>query len=66
MSRDGGEFPPKFEEMVMTADGDVDVSYRAIRTSLYFKFLPNWLEHFPRDQIHIVDGENLVSTCYFF
>ena len=40
--------------------GGVNVGWGAIRIGVYHKHMQRWLEHFPMDQIHIVDGERLV------
>ena len=51
-----------FEALAMTPDGEVDESYVVLRLSLYYKHMRNWLKYFPLEQIHIVDGDNLVKN----
>ncbi|CAG0919081.1 unnamed protein product [Notodromas monacha] len=55
---------PQFEDMVFDVNGEVDTSYKAVRTSIYARFFPTWLEYFKREQIHVVDGENLVTNPF--
>jgi [heparan sulfate]-glucosamine 3-sulfotransferase 5 len=50
-----------FEDTVLTPDGSVDVTYKPIRVSLYYKHLTHWLSLFPRHQVMIVDGDTLVT-----
>ncbi|GIY56267.1 heparan sulfate glucosamine 3-O-sulfotransferase 5 [Caerostris darwini] len=49
-----------FEELVLGSDGSVNLGYKAVRIGMYSLFFPRWLRTFPRDQIHIVDGDNLI------
>ncbi|CAL1274003.1 unnamed protein product [Larinioides sclopetarius] len=49
-----------FEDLVLTADGSVNLGYKAVRIGMYSLFFPRWLRTFPREQIHIVDGDNLI------
>ncbi|XP_055339627.1 heparan sulfate glucosamine 3-O-sulfotransferase 1-like isoform X2 [Paramacrobiotus metropolitanus] len=51
-----------FEDSVLREDGSVDVSYKPIRVSLYYKHLTAWLRVFPREQILIVDGDTLIAN----
>ncbi|PIO58704.1 sulfotransferase domain protein [Teladorsagia circumcincta] len=41
--------------------GGVNVGWGAIRIGLYHKHMKRWLDNFPMEQIHIVDGERLVT-----
>lgn len=47
-----------------TRGGRIDPGYKALQRSLYHVHLQRWLEHFPREQIHVVDGEALVRDPY--
>ncbi|XP_012944972.1 heparan sulfate glucosamine 3-O-sulfotransferase 5 [Aplysia californica] len=50
-----------FESLALERDtGHVNLEYRAIQISMYHQHLARWLELFPRDQLHIVDGGNLI------
>ncbi|GFQ71600.1 heparan sulfate glucosamine 3-O-sulfotransferase 5 [Trichonephila clavata] len=49
-----------FEDLVLTADGSVNLGYKAVRIGIYSLFFPRWLRTFSREQIHIVDGDNLI------
>lgn len=59
-----GKVAKPFEELVLTEDGEIDVSYKAIQISLYQKHLESWLKYFPMEQIHIVDGDKLINDPY--
>lgn len=39
----------------------VDTSWGAIRIGLYARHLARWLEYFPRENVHFVHGERLIS-----
>ncbi|XP_015908784.1 heparan sulfate glucosamine 3-O-sulfotransferase 1 [Parasteatoda tepidariorum] len=49
-----------FEDLVLRTDGSVNVGYKAVRIGMYSLFFPRWLRTFPKSQIHIVDGDNLI------
>ncbi|KFM73468.1 Heparan sulfate glucosamine 3-O-sulfotransferase 5, partial [Stegodyphus mimosarum] len=49
-----------FEDLVLRSDGTVNTGYKAVRIGMYSLFFPRWLRTFPRNQIHIVDGDNLI------
>ncbi|KAE9421802.1 hypothetical protein Angca_003096, partial [Angiostrongylus cantonensis] len=40
----------------------VNIGWGAIRIGIYHQYMKRWLDNFPIDQIHIVDGERLVSA----
>ena len=42
----------------------VDNKYRALNKSIYFYHMQEWLKYFSLDQIHIVDGDNMVFNPY--
>ncbi|XP_076846057.1 heparan sulfate (glucosamine) 3-O-sulfotransferase 1-like 2 [Brachyhypopomus gauderio] len=44
--------------------GHVNPSYKALQRSLYHHHLARWLELFPREQIHVVDGEALIQDPF--
>lgn len=50
-----------FEELVIRADGSVNESYRPVAISLYHTYMHRWLEVFSRDQILIVNGDQLIE-----
>ncbi|VDM78593.1 unnamed protein product [Strongylus vulgaris] len=64
---------PSFEEMAVgncapwlrtncsSKVGGVNVGWGAIRIGVYHKHMKRWLDNFPLEQIHIVDGERLVT-----
>ncbi|XP_071837261.1 heparan sulfate glucosamine 3-O-sulfotransferase 1-like isoform X1 [Apostichopus japonicus] len=59
-----GKVAKPFEELVIGSDGEIDVTYKAIQISLYQKHLEAWLNYFPMEQIHIVDGDKLISDPF--
>ncbi|XP_017544770.1 heparan sulfate glucosamine 3-O-sulfotransferase 5 [Pygocentrus nattereri] len=40
---------------------EVNTKYKAVRTSVYAKHLEHWLEFFPVQQFHVVDGDRLIT-----
>ncbi|VDM56124.1 unnamed protein product [Angiostrongylus costaricensis] len=40
----------------------VNIGWGAIRIGIYHQHMKRWLDNFPMEQIHIVDGERLVSA----
>ncbi|KAJ8286145.1 hypothetical protein GJAV_G00035040 [Gymnothorax javanicus] len=52
------------EELLLRDDGQIDPGYKALQRSLYHQHLARWLAHFPREQIHIVDGEALIRDPF--
>ncbi|XP_077547811.1 heparan sulfate glucosamine 3-O-sulfotransferase 1-like [Haemaphysalis longicornis] len=51
---------PPFEQLILLPDGAVNAEYRPVRTSMYAVHVRRWLSHFPRRQLHVVDGDRLV------
>jgi len=51
-----------FDETMIGADGLVNVDYYGVDTGLYSSHLERWYQHFPRDQIHVVNGDRLIKT----
>ncbi|XP_068176128.1 heparan sulfate glucosamine 3-O-sulfotransferase 1-like [Antennarius striatus] len=44
-------------------DGEIDVENNsALKSSLYYVHMQNWLKYFPRDSFHVVNGERLISS----
>ena len=52
-----------FEEQAMK-NGEVNSSYKALQISIYNQHIKRWLEHFPRRQMHFIDGGKLISNPY--
>ncbi|XP_029165632.1 heparan sulfate glucosamine 3-O-sulfotransferase 5 [Nylanderia fulva] len=50
-----------FEELVIRPDGTINESYRPVAISLYHTYMHRWLEVFPREQILIVNGDQLIE-----
>ncbi|XP_056437836.1 heparan sulfate glucosamine 3-O-sulfotransferase 5-like [Gadus chalcogrammus] len=52
----------KFEELAVDeATCEVNTKYKAVRTSIYTHHLERWLHYFPAEQLHVVDGDRLIS-----
>lgn len=62
---EGYEFPElkyTLEELAVdNATGSVNTAFGGLHRSKYYKFFGNWLKHFPRQQIHIINGDRLAS-----
>ncbi|KAG8042730.1 hypothetical protein G9C98_005370 [Cotesia typhae] len=50
-----------FEELVLRPDGSINESYRPITISLYHNYMHRWLEVFSREQILVVNGDQLIE-----
>ncbi|GBL82348.1 Heparan sulfate glucosamine 3-O-sulfotransferase 5 [Araneus ventricosus] len=53
-----------FEDLVLQPNGQVNTAYKAVRISMYSIFFEKWHRVFPRRQIHIVDGDDLVRDPF--
>ncbi|XP_036454533.1 LOW QUALITY PROTEIN: heparan sulfate (glucosamine) 3-O-sulfotransferase 1-like 2 [Colossoma macropomum] len=51
-------------EELLLRQGRINPSYKALQRSLYHQHMARWLELFPREQIHIVDGEALIRDPF--
>lgn len=60
---DGKTNPDKvFEDYAINEEGEVNISYKPIKRSLYYLQIQKFFCYFPRKQIHVVDGENLIKN----
>lgn len=50
-----------FEELAVLPNGTVNESYRPLAISMYHLHLHRWLEVFPREQLMIVNGDQLID-----
>ncbi|XP_012272461.1 heparan sulfate glucosamine 3-O-sulfotransferase 5 [Orussus abietinus] len=50
-----------FEELVIKPDGTINESYRPVAISLYHTYMYRWLEVFSRNQILVVNGDQLIE-----
>lgn len=58
------DYPP-FENFVIDSDtGEVDASEKIIKPSIYQKHTVKWLKYFPLENLHFVDGGNLILNPY--
>ncbi|KAG8199165.1 hypothetical protein JTE90_015996 [Oedothorax gibbosus] len=53
-----------FEDLVLQPDGQVNTAYKAVRISMYSVFYEKWHRVFPRRQMHIVDGDDLIKDPF--
>ena len=54
-----------FEEQVtMEGSNEINMTNKNIIRGLYAKYLPMWLKRFPRNQLHIIDGDMLIKSPY--
>lgn len=60
--REKGLASRTFDETMIREDGTVDTDYYGVDTGLYARHLDRWYEHFPRKQIHVVNGDRLIKT----
>ncbi|KAH3847607.1 heparan sulfate glucosamine 3-O-sulfotransferase 1-like [Dreissena polymorpha] len=56
---------PPLEEMVLDENGEVNLDYKLVQVSVYYKHIIHWLEFFDLHQIHIVDGDKLIIDPYY-
>ncbi|XP_058248265.1 heparan sulfate glucosamine 3-O-sulfotransferase 5-like isoform X2 [Hemibagrus wyckioides] len=53
---------PGFESLALDgATRSVNTKYKAVSSSVYTKHLEHWLHFFPVQQLHVVDGDRLIS-----
>ncbi|XP_070504147.1 heparan sulfate glucosamine 3-O-sulfotransferase 5 [Chironomus tepperi] len=50
-----------FEELSILANGTVNTSYRPLALSIYHQYTLRWLEIFKREQLLIVNGDQLIE-----
>ncbi|KAF8360945.1 hst-3.1 [Pristionchus pacificus] len=48
---------PVFSELAFTREGQIEMSYKPVRNSLYALHLKQWLKIFPLNQILVLDGD---------
>ena len=65
-----------FDETLIREDGSVNIDHYGVlrsvlsvqyftvqvRTGLYASHLEDWYQHFPRHQIHLVNGDRLIKV----
>ncbi len=51
------ESTKSFQGILFNEDGTVNKEYRFLYLGRYSELISNWLRYFPRQQIHIVDGD---------
>ncbi|XP_050712534.1 heparan sulfate glucosamine 3-O-sulfotransferase 5-like isoform X2 [Eriocheir sinensis] len=53
-----------FHKRVLTPDGEINDGFKAIQISQYAVHVLRWLREFPREQIHIINGDNLIRDPF--
>ncbi|GMR39641.1 hypothetical protein PMAYCL1PPCAC_09836, partial [Pristionchus mayeri] len=48
---------PIFSDLAFTKDGEINMTYKPVRNSLYSTHLERWLKYFPLGQILVLDGD---------
>ncbi|XP_028290418.1 heparan sulfate glucosamine 3-O-sulfotransferase 1-like [Gouania willdenowi] len=51
-------------EELLLHNGQIDPGYKALQRSLYYHHLTQWLDVFPKKQIHVVDGDALIRDPF--
>ena len=54
----------KFENMLFDSNGEIRTNWPIVRNGLYYIHLRNWLKYFPLNQIHFVNGEELIKNPF--
>uniref|UniRef100_A0A3B1IFD6 Sulfotransferase n=1 Tax=Astyanax mexicanus TaxID=7994 RepID=A0A3B1IFD6_ASTMX len=52
--------PQPIETLLLQDDGRLNLSYKALNRSLYHTHMQRWLDAFPRQSFHVVDGDALI------
>ncbi|KAF7698331.1 hypothetical protein HF521_004841 [Silurus meridionalis] len=55
---------PQPIEDLLIRDGDLNLNYKAVNRSMYHPHMERWLQVFPRDRFHIVDGDALIKDPF--
>ncbi|XP_027027683.2 heparan sulfate glucosamine 3-O-sulfotransferase 1 [Tachysurus fulvidraco] len=53
------KIPQPIEDLLLR-DGELNLGYKAVNRSVYHPHMERWLRVFPRDRLHIVDGDALI------
>lgn len=53
--------PKSFEQLVLHANGTINEGYRPLAISIYHHYVHRWLETFGRQQILVVNGDQLIE-----
>lgn len=57
-----GKDTDKFEDLVIDKKTNaVNTGFRAVQISVYYHHLLRWLKFFKKEQIHVVDGDRLIT-----
>ncbi len=60
----GESLLPRFEEMLVTKTGELNINLKFINTSCYAYHLRHWLRHFSAEQICYVDGDIFIKSPF--
>lgn len=53
------KIPQPIEDLLLR-DGELNLNYKAVNRSVYYPHMQRWLQVFPHDSFHIVDGDVLI------
>lgn len=58
-----GKDVDKFEDLVIDKKtNQINTGYRAVQISIYYNHLLRWFKFFKREQVHVVDGDKLITN----
>lgn len=55
-----GKEKKSFDDIAITRNGEIRLSYDPLYRSIYVNYLPLWFKHFDRKQILIIDGDRFI------
>jgi [heparan sulfate]-glucosamine 3-sulfotransferase 1 len=56
-----GSTYPDIEDLVFTAEGQINLRYPPLQRSIYHVHMKRWLMQFPSEQIHVVNGDAFIK-----
>ena len=57
---------PPIEKLVINeTTSEINTEYDGIKAAVYDRYFPLWLDYFPRDRIHVTDGDKLKTDPYY-
>ena len=59
---DKGQEYPDLEELLFTTEGEINGRYPPLQRSIYHVHMRRWLKQFPRNQLHIVNGDQFIRS----
>ena len=59
---DQGKEYPELEELLFTSEGEINGRYPPLQRSIYHVHMRRWLRHFPRKQLHVINGDQFIRS----